>query len=65
MDGTPEEMLQIFRRSYPHQSLKSIKPVLCMCASMLLKLRNPHVNLVQGMVSIVLRVGHACKQVYM
>lgn len=39
------------------------KPPLCMCASILLKLQNPKMNLVQSMVSLVLKAGHATKQV--
>ena len=37
---------------------------LCMCASILLKLQNPKMNLVQSMVSLVLKAGHATKQVW-
>ena len=38
-------------------------PALCMCASILLKLQNPKMNLVQSMVSLVLKAGHTTKQV--
>ena len=41
----------------------NIKPAICTCASILLKLRNPKVNLVQAMVSVVLKAGHAGIQV--
>ena len=56
-------LLQILREATPHQSLHTVKPALCMCVNILLKLRNPHMNLLQGMISIVLRTGHATKQV--
>ena len=35
----------------------SIKPAVCVCASILLKLRNPKINLVQAMLSVVLKAG--------
>ena len=41
-----------------------VQPSICTCASILLKLRNPKVNLVQAMVSVVLKAGHANTQVY-
>lgn len=40
-----------------------VQPSICTCASILLKLRNPKVNLVQAMVSVVLMAGHANTQV--
>ena len=39
------------------------QPSVCTCASILMKLRHPKVNLVQAMVSIVLKAGHANTQV--
>lgn len=39
------------------------KPALCVCAMILLKLRNPKMNLVQALVSLVLKAGHANIQV--
>ena len=45
-------------------SSTNIKPAICTCASILLKLRNPKVNLVQAMVSVVLKAGCASIQVY-
>ena len=42
---------------------ESSKPALCMCTSILLKLQNPKMNIVQSMVSLVLKAGHATKQV--
>ena len=39
---------------------KGIRPALCWCASILLKLRNDKVNLVQSVISLVLKAGHAC-----
>ena len=44
-------------------NLDSIHPVLCACASILLKLANQEVNLVQTVVSLVRKAGHATKQV--
>ena len=40
-----------------------IKPALSLCASILLKLRNDKVNLVQSVISLVMKAGHASKQV--
>ena len=40
-----------------------VQPSICTCASILMKLRNPKVNLVQAMVSVVLKAGHANTQV--
>ena len=40
-----------------------VQPSICTCASILMKLRNPKVNLVQAMVSVVLKAGHANIQV--
>lgn len=45
-----------------HQ-LDSVHPALCMCASILLKLTNQKMDLVQTVVSLVLKAGHATKQV--
>ena len=45
-----------------HQ-LDSVRPALCMCASILLKLTNQKMDLVQTVVSLVLKAGHATKQV--
>ena len=42
----------------------AIHPALCICASILLKLRNNKVNLVQAMVAVILKAGHATKQVH-
>lgn len=39
------------------------KPVLCMCASMLLKFRNPQMCYLQCVVSLILHAGHAGTQV--
>lgn len=36
-----------------------VQPSICTCASILMKLRNPKVNLVQAIVSVVLKAGHA------
>ena len=38
-------------------------PALCMCASILLKLNNQKVNLIQSAISLILKAGHATKQV--
>ena len=40
-----------------------VQPSICTRASILIKLRNPKVNLVQAMVSVVLKTGHANTQV--
>ena len=39
-------------------------PSLCLCISIILKIQNPHVNVVQGIISLLLKSGHAGKQVY-
>ena len=41
----------------------SIFPLLCVAVSILLKVSNPQVNLVQYILSLVLKLGHATKQV--
>ena len=41
----------------------TVQPSICTCASILMKLRNPKVNLVQATVSAVLKAGHANTQV--
>ena len=38
-------------------SNRPVQPSICTCASILMKLRNPKVNLVQAMVSVVLKAG--------
>lgn len=40
-----------------------VNPALCLCASVLLKLRNDKVNLIQSVISLVLKAGHATKEV--
>lgn len=40
----------------------NVIPALCVCASIILKLRNQKVNVVQTMISPVLKAGHATKQ---
>ena len=40
-----------------------VKPALSLCASILLKLRNDKVNLVQSVTSLVMKAGHATKSV--
>ena len=44
------------------QGSEHIKPALSVCASILLKLRNDKVNLVQSVISLVMKAGHASKQ---
>ena len=39
-------------------------PALSVCASILLTLHNFKVNIVQAVIAVVLRAGHATKQVY-
>lgn len=39
-------------------------PSLCLSASILFKLRSSHINIVQGIISFLLKSGHASKQVY-
>lgn len=41
----------------------SVIPALCVCASIFLKVQNQKVNVVQTMISLVLKAGHATKQV--
>ena len=41
----------------------NVIPALCVCASIILKLQNQKVNVVQTMISLVLKAGHATKQV--
>ena len=41
----------------------SIIPALCVCASIILKLQNKKVIVVKTMISLVLKAGHATKQV--
>ena len=45
------------------KSADVIHPALCICASILLKLRNNKVNVVQVMMAVILKAGHASKQV--
>lgn len=40
-----------------------VKPVVCMCAVILAKFRNPKACLVQCIISMILQAGHASKQV--
>ena len=42
---------------------ESLRPALCLCASIFLKLRNQKVNIAQNIISLVLKGGHATKQV--
>ena len=44
-------------------SSDKINPAICMSASILIKLHNPKVNLVQAMLSVVLKAGQASIQV--
>lgn len=43
---------------------KSAQAALCVCASILLKMQNQKINLVQSVIGLVLRAGHATKQVW-
>ena len=45
------------------RSSDTAKPALCVCAMILLKLRNKAMNLVQAIVSVVLKAGQANIQV--
>ena len=40
-------------------SSSNIRPAICIYASILMKLRNPKIDLVQPAVSVVLKAGHA------
>ncbi len=51
------------RRRGDKEVSERAKPVLCMCAAMLLKLRNPKMSLVQNVVSLLLQAGHCGNQV--
>jgi hypothetical protein len=49
---------------HPQVQEKSLTvPSLCLSASVLFKLRNSHINIVQGILSFLLKSGHASKQV--
>ena len=64
MNCTPtltQLMLCILPKS--KQGTKAVRPSLCMCASILLKHRNNRINLVQSVVSMIMKAGHATKQV--
>ena len=65
LDTKAPLLLTILTNCLPKKkgSSDAVKPALCMCASILLKLTNPHVNLAQGVLSVVLRAGHTPKQV--
>ena len=45
------------------RSNENVRPAICVCASILLKLRNHKVNIIQNMISMVLKGGHATAQV--
>ena len=53
----------ITRKKSVEQSQR-VKPVLCMCASMLLKFRNSQMCYLLCVVSLLLHLGHAGTQVY-
>ncbi len=58
-------LLKVLQEALPRQKRESeaAKPVICMCASLLLKFRNPRVNVVQAVISLILQAGHASKEV--
>lgn len=58
-------LLNILTKLLPpsKREAKDIQPAVCVCASILLKLRSDKINLVQAMIAVVLRAGHATKQV--
>ena len=63
MEGAAEQnttLLEILSGGCSHGP---VQPSICTCASILMQLRNPKVNLVQAMLSVVLKVGHANTQV--
>lgn len=47
----------------PSSTSAQVKPVACICAAILLKLRNPKMCQVQAMISLLLHIGHSSKQV--
>lgn len=47
---------QVYERS-------STMPSLCLCSGILLKLRNSHINVVQGMISLLLKSCNSNQQV--
>ena len=58
-------LLKVLQGLLPRQKRESeaAKPIICMCAAILLKFRNPRVNVVQAVISLVLQAGHASKEV--
>ena len=58
-------LVSILQDSLPSSVMKkdNVTPSLCVCASIPLKLRNSHMNIVQAMISLLLKSGHASKQV--
>ena len=58
-------LITLLRNCLPKSKSTSatVSPAICMSASILLKITNPHINLTQGVLSIILRAGHATKQV--
>ena len=70
LESSTPTQLSILKNCLPkprEKSLPSVElarlPAICMSASILLKLSNPHVNLAQAVLSVVLRAGCAHKQV--
>ena len=53
----------LLKKCLPIARNESFIPPVTLCCSILLKLQNPHINLVQGLLSIILKSGHASKQV--
>ena len=49
--------------SKSRKSNTDVKIVVCMCVALLLRSRNPRMNLIQKMLSLILYAGHASKQV--
>lgn len=56
-------LLSFFSCLLPKRKQQEVHPAICMLASIVLRLNNQKVNLVQSVVSLILRAGHATKQV--
>lgn len=57
-------LMTILEHSFPAKlRTEKLRPLLCLCASMLLKRRQPKMCHVQAAISLVLQAGHCGKQV--
>ena len=57
-------LLSIMKGCTPKKAdTEHIKPIICTCAAVLMKFRNPKLCHFQGVISLLLHAGHASKQV--